>query len=102
MVGESDAKQFEGFDYNDYYLFDTSAWTWDFGAGQIAFVNGIQMYVAGTQANAQVAPPFPPAPPLANIAWAMAQTPQPTPSTVRSSFPNRSSALKSLPPQRKE
>ena len=73
MVNESKAKQFEGFDYNDYVLTDTSEWLWN----GVAAANGIQMYVAGTQANLQVAMPAPPIPPLANIAWTMAQTPQP-------------------------
>ena len=75
MVNESNAKQFEGFDFNDYVFADTSAWLWN----GVAAVNGIQMYVAGTQANLQVPMPAPPIPPLANIAWTMAQTPQPTP-----------------------
>ena len=77
MVDNINARQFEGFDYNDYYLFDTSAWTWDFGAGQVAFINGIQMYVAGTQANAQVLPAAPLPPQLGNMAFVLAQTPQP-------------------------
>jgi hypothetical protein len=73
MVNEPNAKQFEGFDFNDYVFADTSAWIWN----GVAAVNGIQMYVAGTQANLQVAMPAPPVPPLANMAWTMAQIPQP-------------------------
>ena len=78
MVDESNARQFEGFDYNDYVFFNTSAWTWDFndGAGQVISVQNIQLYIAGTQANAQVAPALP-SPPLGNMAFIMAQTPQP-------------------------
>ena len=74
MVNESNAKQFEGFDYNDYVFLDTSAWAW---AGAVAPANNIQIYIAGTQANLQVAMPAPPIPPLANMAWTMAQIPQP-------------------------
>ncbi len=56
MVDESDTKQFEGFDYNDYYFFDTSAWTWDVGAGQVAAIDELQLYIAGTEANALLRP----------------------------------------------
>lgn len=56
MVNESNARQFEGFDFNDYYFFDTSAWTWDVGAGQVPAANDIQLYIAGTEANALLRP----------------------------------------------
>lgn len=75
MVNEVRARQFEGFDFNDYVFNDTSAWVWN----GVAAPNAIQLYIAGTQANLQVPPPVPPVPPLANLAWAMAQTPQPVP-----------------------
>ena len=78
MVNESlSAKQFEGFDYNDYYFFDTSAWTWDVGAGQVAAIDEIQLYIAGTEANAPLRPLPPPIVPT--LAAAMVVTPQPTP-----------------------
>lgn len=55
MVDQSGkAKQFEGFDFNDYQFCDTSAWTWNVGAGPVAAPNDIQIYIAGTQANAAV------------------------------------------------
>ena len=56
MVDKINARQFEGFDFNDYYFFDTSAWTWDVGAGQVAAIDEIQLYIAGTEANALLRP----------------------------------------------
>ena len=61
MVNESNAKQFEGFDFNDYVFCDTSAWQWN----GVAAPNNIQIYIAGTQANA------------ATLAAALAAIPQP-------------------------
>ncbi|KKL45906.1 hypothetical protein LCGC14_2350940 [marine sediment metagenome] len=75
MVKFDKATQFQGFDYNDYVFSDTSAWVWN----GVAAPNGIQLYIAGTQANLQVAMPVPPIPPLANMAWTLAQIPQPVP-----------------------
>lgn len=70
MVNESDAKQFEGFDFNDYVFCDTSEWQWN-GAGA---PNNIQIYIAGTEANA----PLRPIPLLIpTLAAAMAAIPQP-------------------------
>ena len=63
MVNEVDARQFEGFDYNDYVFADTSAWQWN----GVAAPNNIQIYIAGTQANA------------ATLAAALAALPQPIP-----------------------
>ena len=63
MVNVSKARQFEGFDVNDYVLIDSSANP--FGA------NAVGIYVVGTQANALV--PIPP-----NLAAVMIATPVPT------------------------
>ena len=77
MVNEVVSRQFEGFDFNDYYFFDTSAWTWDVGAGQVPAVNDIQLYIAGTEANALLRPLAPvPTPTLAAL---LAALPQPAP-----------------------
>jgi len=77
MVNDTKSRQFEGFDYNDYHFFDTSAWTWDYndGLGQVAAVNDIQLYIAGTQANAPLRPLPPPLYPT--LAAIMLQTPMP-------------------------
>ena len=64
MVNEAQARQFSGFDLNDYVFIDSSANV--FGANNIGF------YVVGTQANVIV--PFPP-----NIAALMAAVPPPGP-----------------------
>ena len=70
MVNEVEARQFEGFDFNDYAFIDTTL--------NPLGANNIGIYVAGTNANAQVAPAVP-IPPLGNIPFLMAQVPAPAP-----------------------
>ena len=77
MVNESDAKQFEGFDYNDYYFFNTSAWAWAGSPVPIPVpADLIQLYIAGTEANALLRPL---ALLTATIAVPMIGTPAPAP-----------------------
>ena len=76
MVNQPNARQFEGFDVNDYVFLDSSAIPVN--------PNNIALYVVGTQANALV-----PAPP--NLAALMIATPVPTrggpPTSIGPQFP---------------